>query len=489
MISMTEFQRIIQLRNAGKTQDEIAKIVGVSRRSVIRYLKMGKIPEYSRANKSTRADPLAAYFDIAVAKLEEDSTILLSELYEYLQRQGYTGSARSLRRKTFELRQKLKTKEVYFQREVHPGEVMEGDFTELWLVVGNTKRKIYLWVTTLPFSNAFFATAFYNCTFECFAHGSIKAFEEFNGIAQKYRLDNMSPAVSKILKGKDRLVTKRFKEFQEHYGFKQDFCNPARGNEKGNVESNIRHIKSKLLSKIQLDKVTFSTLESLREYLWTLCRTHNKEQKVQSKFIQESLINLPAYPFNSFRTTVAKINKFSLFSLDKTRHMYSVPSQYIGLSLEVRIYFDRVDIIEKTQVIASHKRLYGPCGIVSIQLEHVINGLVKKPGAMDDWKHRHVLFERPAWQSFYKKLIEQGGKNKDYLSCLRLIKQHGKELVTLAMEVAITENKPLSSTMLEQLIANDMSNIYQLKPLDIHLEHYDELIKGATHGCEPESKP
>jgi len=46
---MTEFQRIIQLRNEGKTQDEIAKIVGVSRRSVIRYLKMGKIPEYSRA--------------------------------------------------------------------------------------------------------------------------------------------------------------------------------------------------------------------------------------------------------------------------------------------------------------------------------------------------------------------------------------------------------------------------------------------------------
>ena len=57
MISMTDFKQIIQLRNKGKSQQEIANSLGISRRSVIRYLKNGKIPQYSRRTKSNRIDP------------------------------------------------------------------------------------------------------------------------------------------------------------------------------------------------------------------------------------------------------------------------------------------------------------------------------------------------------------------------------------------------------------------------------------------------
>ena len=116
---------------------------------------------------------------------------------------GYEGSERTLRRKTLKLRTSLKNKEVFFQREVRPGEVMEGDFTEFFISIEGKKRKVYLWVTSLPFSNSYFATPYYHCSFEAFADGSVKSFQEFNGIAKKYRLDNMSPAVSKILSGKN----------------------------------------------------------------------------------------------------------------------------------------------------------------------------------------------------------------------------------------------------------------------------------------------
>jgi len=485
---MTEYQQIVQLRNSGKTQDEIAKKLGISRRSVIRYLKAGKIPKYSRKTKSNRPDPMDGYYDIVETKLNDDPKILIADLFEYLKEQGYTGSERTLRRKTLELRKRLKSKELFFQREVLPGQVMEGDFTELHTEIGGVKRKVYLWVTSLPYSNSYFATPYYHCTFECFANGSINAFKEFGGIAQKYRLDNMSPAVTKILSGKDRIVTQRYKEFQDHYGFKQDFCNPGRGNEKGNVESNIGHIKKRLLSKISLHRLRFITIEAFKEFVWDFCRSHNTEEKVKQCFSLENLQPLPDQPFRAFRSTQVKINRYALFSLDKTGHMYSVPSQYIGLNLEVRVYYAHIDVIDSDKIVATHKRLYGPTGLVAIDIEHVVDGLIKKPGAMQDWKHRHILFERPAWSNFYHRLIQGGGSDKDYLSCLRLMKQHGRSLVTLAMELAMEGESDLSSTGLENLITKQMDNIYDIEPLEINMERYDDLMGGKVHGSQSKSQ-
>jgi transposase len=489
MISMADFKQIIQLRNKGKTQDEIATILGVSRRSVIRYLKDGEIPQYSRKTKSNRRDPLVDFYQDVKSKLELNPKLPLNELYEYIAEKGYQGSERTLRRKTQKLRIKLKNKEVYFQREVHPGEVMEGDFTEFYVQIGGKKKKVYLWVTTLPFSNSYFATPYYHCSFEEFADGSVKAFQEFNGIAEKYRLDNMRPAVSKILSGKNRLVTSRYSQFQKHYDFKQDFCNAGKGNEKGNVEANNKFIKKKINAQILINNLSFSNLEAFKEFVWELCRKHNQMESVNSKFMKEQLMPLPASPFKCFRTEVVSINKYSLFSLEKTGHMYSVPSKFIGLSLEIRLYPDKLEIIFDGDIICSHKRIYGPRGLVAVMPEHVIEGLIKKPGAMKDWKYRNVLFERPVWKNFYKKLIEKGGKDKDYLKCLKLINQHGRDVVTVAMELSLEGGESLSAKSLTEIINNNMENIYNLNPLEVDLNHYDDFLKGETDGSKFESMP
>lgn len=476
MISMTDFTQIIQLRSKGKTQQEIAEILNIGRRSVIRYLKNGQIPQYVRVTKSSRVNPLDDYHEVIKQKLKGNLKLQLNELYEYLCQKGYTGSERTLRRRTRDLRTLLKNKEVYFQREVKAGEIMEGDFTEFYITIGKSKRKIYLWVTSLPYSNCFFATPFYHCSFEAFAEGSMKSFCEFGGVAEKYRLDNLSPVVSKILSRKERIVTTRYAEFQEHYGFKQDFCNPGKGNEKGNVEANNKYIKNKINARISLNNLSFSSLEAFKIFVWDICREHNLKADRREKFLQEPLNSLPQKPFKCFRTSVVSINKFSLFSLEKTGHMYSVPSQYIGLSLECRIYSTKIEIIFNGEISATHSRLYGPRGHVSIYPEHIISGLLKKPGAMKDWKYRNVLFERPAWVSFYNKLIAQGGRDKDYLKCLKLITQHGKDLVTIAMELSLNGGEATDAGTLSKIITNDMENIHNLKPLDLDLIQYNEIV-------------
>ena len=154
---MTDFKQIIVLRNEGKSQDDIAKQLGISRRSVIRYLKSGKIPVYKREVGATRIDPMVNFFDDAKKSLETIPAISLSELFDHLKKKGYKGSLRSMRRKTSDIRKMLKNKEVYFQRMTKAGEVMEGDFTELQITIGGVVKKVYLWITSLPYSNSYFA--------------------------------------------------------------------------------------------------------------------------------------------------------------------------------------------------------------------------------------------------------------------------------------------------------------------------------------------
>lgn len=489
MISMTDFKQIIQLRNRGKTQHEIAEILGISRRSIIRYLKDGHIPEYSRKGKPTRVDPLIPFYNDAKSKLEANPKLTLDELYEYLSSKGYEGSARTLRRKTQDLRISLKNKEIFFQRKVLPGEVMEGDFTELYVVIAAVKRKVHLWVTSLPYSNRYFATPYYHNSFESFAEGSVESFKEFGGIAKKYRLDNLSPAVSKVLSGKNRVVTSRYAQLQQHYCFEQDFCNPGRGNEKGNVEANNKFIKRKIAARISLNNLAFSNLEAFKEFVWSICREHNQKESVSKKFIQEQLQPLPLHHFKCYRTEVVSINKYSLFSLAKTGHMYSVPSKYIGLSLEVRVYPTNLEVIYDGDIICSHNRIYGRPGLVSIRPEHIISGLLKKPGAMKDWKYREVLFERPAWRSFYNRLISKGGNDKDYLKCLKLISRHGKDLVTVAMELTMEGDVELSDKNLEKIINTDMNNIHHIEPLKLDINQYDDFLNGDNNGSNVESEP
>jgi transposase len=481
MIKMTDFKQIIQLRNQGLTQDEIANKIGISRRSVIRYLKSGDIPSYQRKEKSTRPDPLAGFYDTVENNLSSNQDLSLSELFEYLQAKGYEGSIRTLRRKTLATRRHLKTKEVYFQRLAIPGEIMEGDFTEMYIEIGGTQRKVYLWVTSLPYSNFYFASGFYHCTFECFAQGSVDAFNEFGGIAKKYRLDNLSPAVSKILKGHERKVTQRFAEFQNHFGFMQDFCNPAKGNEKGNVEANNKWLKKKISSQISLNKVHFRTLEAFNAFVVNVCREHNKKDDIQIKKAEEQLSSLPIEKFNCFKTEIVSINKYSLFSLGNTGHMYSVPSAHVGLSLEARVFPTEIQVISQGVMVCKHNRIYGPSGLVSIMPEHIISALVKKPNAMGSWKYRHVLFERPAWNQFYERIKSEGGTDKEYLRCLKLLTTHGKEIVTIAMEILLDDKEKLSLQRLEKIITNNLDDILELSPIVINLHHYDDLIKGENN--------
>ena len=86
---------------------------------------------------------------------------------------------------------------------------------------------------SLPYSDAFFVTAYPRECTETFQAGPQTTFEFFGGVPTKMRYDNTSVAVKKVLGSRDRELTREFLRLESHFLFTHRFCRVARGNEKG----------------------------------------------------------------------------------------------------------------------------------------------------------------------------------------------------------------------------------------------------------------
>ena len=72
------------------------------------------------------------------------------------------------------------------------------------------------------------------------------AFRVLGGVPRRGIYDNMRTAVDKVGRGKERQVNARFSAMASHYLFEAEFCNPASGWEKGQVEKNVQDARHRL---------------------------------------------------------------------------------------------------------------------------------------------------------------------------------------------------------------------------------------------------
>ena len=72
------------------------------------------------------------------------------------------------------------------------------------------------------------------------------AFRVLGGVPRRGIYDNMRTAVDKVGRGKERQVNARFSAMASHYLFEAEFCNPASGWEKGQIEKNVQDARHRL---------------------------------------------------------------------------------------------------------------------------------------------------------------------------------------------------------------------------------------------------
>ncbi len=473
---MTEFEEIIKLRNKHYTQEEIGKEIDRSVRTVQRYLGSGKVPVYHRT-KATKEDPFEGYKERAEEVIKErvgGKIPQCSDIYRTLLKEGYTGSLRTVERKTEELRKALKNEELFFEQEVMYGEVIEGDFTEIIVPFKRGAEKRYLWVMTMKKSKGCCAFSFRNQTFESFAEGTVRGFRYFGGIPKEYRLDNLKPVVAKILK-KGRQTTYRFNQIKEYYGFMPSFCRPAKGNDKGTVEAINKHFKNYLTYEIGIEGRVFIGEEEFDLYVTARYEEFNRAKDAEIKREQEMLRELPHDDFPVFTTQICPVSKYGFIRAGNKQ--YSVPSEYKYREVEARISSRKVEILYKGNKIKEHPRsTVSGTSTPSIDFRDHVEAMVKKPGAFTHYKHKEYFFPTDDFRELYARYPD----NKNYLRCLALCKRYSEVEVGTAIRLLLQENSMPDHSMVEGLLDPQgeeyLYDPQSVKALSPSLEGYDDLL-------------
>lgn len=287
--------------------------------------------------------------------------------------------------------------------------------------------------------------------------GHMRAFEFFGGVFPVLVYDNLSTAVRKILKGRERQEQEAFRRFRGYYSFEARFCSPGQAHEKGGVEGLVGFARRNFLVPVPAAE----SLEALNEELLGRClaytgRTvHGREEPVGQLFAQERprLAALPAAPFANQRITQARVSGYATVMVGQNR--YSVPTRHAGRQAKVLLGVDEVAVCVDGRRVARHARLYGT-GKWQLDPEHYLELLLKRPGAFET--ARPILAWRPSWPAPFEALLaawrqrlgESAGV-KEFVRVLLLVRDHGQAEVAAAAELAL-ENNIRSCEGLRQLL-------------------------------------
>ena len=241
MRSALEWAQVRTLAAEGLSQREIARRLGINRRTVVRLARSDEPPRYRRAALGSQLDPLEPVLRRLV---EEWPQIKAPRVAEILRLEhGFSGSERLVR----EHLRRLRPSSVRPAQRTgyRPAQVLQLDWAEMPTRprIAGRERRVYALVAVLPYSGAQTAHFSFDLTLESFLEGHVRAFEFFGGVARECVYDNLRSVVAR--REREQVVwNQRFLHLRGHYAFHASACTPETPREKGSVEAAVRHLKS-----------------------------------------------------------------------------------------------------------------------------------------------------------------------------------------------------------------------------------------------------
>ncbi len=292
---------------------------------------------------------------------------------------------------------------------------------------------------------------------QAFFDAHMRGFAFFGGVFPTIVYDNLTTAVQKVVRGRERVEQEAFRRMHSFYSFTPRFCNVASGNEKGGVEGLVGFARRNYM--VPVPRV--ESLEELNERILRECvsyghhRLPDREGTVEELFKEElgHLIALPEHAFTNTMEIGVKVNPYSTVILDRNR--YSVPTSYVGLKVRAVLEVDRVELFYGGKRIAAHERVFS-IGKWQLNPDHYLDLLEQRPGAFDS--ARPMRQWRRTWPKALEELLHrfmakegQIDGIKDFIVVLKLYREHDKEEVDRAVDLAL-ERQIHSGAGITQLV-------------------------------------
>ena len=390
------------------------------------------------------------------------------DIHEYLVEKGYDIGYSTV---CNYIKENHKNKEAYIRQEYAPGEVLEFDWGEVKLTIAGKAMTFQMGLFTTAKAPYHYAKLYQNQKMENYLDIHVNAFNKIGGVHKEIVYDNMKQAVRKFVGKNEKEATEDLIKISLYYGFKYRFCNIASGNEKGHVERGIEYVRRKAFST----RTDFETIEEANEYLESKLSKLNSKKRNWLKnkspldiLKEEAVYLLPLKPsYDTSRRIEARVSKYSVINIDQNK--YSVPDYLVGKFVMAKVYPQEIQIYYKEQKIAEHKRSY-LAHHWSVDINHFIHTLKKKPGALHSSVGRHQL--SPELQEIYNKYYINNPK--DFIVLLELIKEKDLESVLEAV-------KELAKIKREIVNTDNIKNIiFKLPREENILENKDITIQKAS---------
>jgi hypothetical protein len=341
----------------------------------------------------------------------------------------------------------------------------------------------------LNYSRKKFIQFFPSTDKEAFLAGHVQAFAYFSGVVTRISYDNLSAAVAHVKKGKQRDLTREFKQLKGYYNFETNFCQPGEegAHEKGGVESGIGFSRRNWMVPVP----AFDSLEQLNHYVLQKCvedeaRTVDGEQQTIGEAWRKEqplLLALPARPFDPVVCHGGLVDNYCTVQL-KNNH-YSVPARYVGKGLTIRAYWDRLQITDGLKIIAEHRRSYNKDEYI-LNPEHYLELLERRPNAVP-YARPLVQHQWPnGYWELYKKMVDRvgpGEAGRDFIRVLQSHVKYGGELVGNAVARALE----LGQTNADFIISTvDRQRMVSMTPPEaIDIDSHEQLACIRVTICPP----
>ena len=445
---------------------EIARRTGLSRNTIRKYLASDVVePRYPRRHSPSKLDPFAeklAYWLRIEAGRNRKQRRSLKQLHADLVALGYEGSydrvtafARAWRQARQEA-ERTAGRGVYVPLLFAPGEAFQFDWSEDWAAIAGERVKLQIAQFKLSHSRAFLLRAYPLQTHEMLFDAHNHAFQVLGGVPRRGIYDNMKTAVDRVRSGKQREVNARFAAMVSHYLFDAEFCNPASGWEKGQIEKNVQDARHRIWHQAP----AFADLAELNAWLQQRClalwqaipHPELPGQTIAEAWARERPELMPvSRPFDGFVEHTKRVSPTCLVHFERNR--YSVPAAFANRAVSLRVYADRIVVATEGQVIAEHGRIiqrdHRRPGVTCYDWRHYLAVVQRKPGALRNGAPFRELPD--GFKRLQAVLLKRPGGDREMVEILALVLHHDEQEVLAAVELALESGAPSKPHVLNLL--------------------------------------
>ncbi len=497
MLADRQVRKLMTLLSQGEPLYRAALKTGIEESTARKYRQAGQLPSELKQPHPwrTRADPFADVWEELRGLLAINPGLQATTLFAHLQRRSPgrfpDGQLRCLQRRLKQWRAtEGPPKEVFFPQTHHAGELCASDFchlSRLGVTIAGQPFAHLLYHFVLTYSNWETGTICFAESFESLSAGLQSALFELGGVPKRHRTDCLSAAVRRPTPDGGREFTAAYQGLLSHYGLQAERTNPGRANENGDVEQRHHRFMTALDQALMLrGSRDFASRQEYGVFLGSLFAQLNAGCK--ARFAEElaQLGPLPAARLSACKRLRMRVGPASTISVQN--NTYSVHSRLIGEWVEVRLFAEHLELWYGQRPVEQFPRLRGRRQH-RIDYRHVIDWLVRKPGAFANYRYRDDLFPTSRFRMAYDALTAQapGNAAREYLALLQLAARGSESRVDAALRVLLEREAPVRGATVEALLQTaapaPVTATVCIAP--VNLAHYDGLLGAAAALAEP----